>query len=98
MNDIMLARRATRDDASWIVDLSRRVQDALTAGGSLQQIGPLLVEATEQSILTGNAFVLETRQKRLGSVLVDPLETSHVEKWALQRQPRPLWYLHKLML
>jgi GNAT superfamily N-acetyltransferase len=92
------ARRATVDDASWIVDLSARVQDFLTGSGSLQQIGPLLLSNTEQSILAGNAFVLETREKRLGSVLIDPLETFQAEKWALQKQPRPWWYLHSLML
>jgi GNAT superfamily N-acetyltransferase len=91
-------RRATPDDASWIVDLSARVQDSLTARGSLQQIGPLRLESTEQSILTGNAFVLETGEKRLGSALVDPLEFFQVEQWALKRQPRPWWYLHSLML
>src|SRR5262249_17677656 len=86
-------------DASWTVDLSIHVQDALTASGSLQQIGPLLLETTEQSILTGNTFVLETRQKRLGSVLVDPLESLQlVQQWELQPFPRPLWYLHSLML
>jgi GNAT superfamily N-acetyltransferase len=92
------ARRATVDEASWIVELSAHVQYSLTAGGSRQQIGPLLLENTEQSILTGNAFVLETTEKRLGSVLIDPLETFHKEQWALQRQPPPLWYLHSLML
>jgi GNAT superfamily N-acetyltransferase len=92
------ARRATLDDASWIVDLSARVQDSLTARGSQQQIGPLLLENTEQSILAGNAFVLEAREKRLGSVLIDPLKTFQLEQWALHRQSRPLWYLHSLML
>jgi GNAT superfamily N-acetyltransferase len=92
------ARRATVDEASWIVDLSARVQDSLTAGGSRQQIGPLLLENTEQSILTGNAFVLETTDRRLGSVLVDPLESSQGDRWALQLQPHPRWYLHALML
>src|SRR5215472_6616399 len=102
MNAIVLARRATLDDASWIVELSTRVQDSLTASGSLQQIGPLLLENTEQSILTGHAFVLETRletkEKRLGSVLIDPLGTFQLEQWALPRGSRPCWYLHSLML
>jgi GNAT superfamily N-acetyltransferase len=92
------ARRATLDDASWIVDLSARVQDSLTASGSLQQIGPLPLENTEESILGGNSFVLETREKRLGTVLIDPLKTAYLEQLALHRQPRPFWYLHSLML
>jgi GNAT superfamily N-acetyltransferase len=96
------ARRATLDDASWIVELSARVQDSLTASGSLQQIGPLLLQNTERSIITGHAFVLETRletkEKRLGSVLIDPLETFQLEQWELPRGSRPSWYLHSLML
>jgi hypothetical protein len=40
MNIHPLTRRATLDDARWIVDLSARVQAALTALGSLQQSTP----------------------------------------------------------
>ena len=92
------ARRATGDDTSWIVDLSARVQDALTASGSRQQIGPLPLESTQRSILAGNVFVLETTEKRLGSVLVDPLESFRLVEWALPNEAGPWWYLHSLML
>jgi hypothetical protein len=36
----LTVRRATAADVDWIVALSTRVQDALTASGSLQKIGP----------------------------------------------------------
>jgi GNAT superfamily N-acetyltransferase len=92
------ARRATMDDASWIVDLSRRVQDALTASGSLQLIGPLLLEETVPTIRAGTAFVLQTQDKRLGSVLIDPLDSARLVQWALPTVAGPWWYLHSLML
>jgi GNAT superfamily N-acetyltransferase len=91
-------RRATGDDTRWIVDLSARVQDVLSASGSRQLIGPLPLESTQQSILAGNAFVLETTEKRLGSVLVDPLESFRLVEWALPSEAGPWWYLHSLML
>ena len=89
---------ATLDDASWIVDLSARVQEALTASGSRQLIGPLLLEETVSSIRGGTAFVLQTQEKRLGSVLVEPLEGVRLVQWGLSSEAGPWWYLHSLML
>ncbi len=91
-------RRATPDDARWIVGLSERVQAALTESGSLQIIGPLPLESVERSIRTGYPCILETAAKRIGSVLIDPPENSHGEQWGLHALPTPLWYLHALML
>ena len=91
-------RRATQEDTSWMVDLSGRVQHALTASGCLHVIGPLLLENTERSIFGENAFVLENEEKRLGAVLVDPLESSQLVQWALPSEASPWWYLHSLML
>jgi hypothetical protein len=91
-------RGATLDDARWIVDLSARVQESLTASGSRQQIGPLLLESTERSILVGNAFLLETAERHIGSVLVDPLDNSYLVQWGLHSLAGLLWYLHSLML
>lgn len=91
-------RRATLDDVRWIVDLSTRVQESLTASGSRQQIGTLPLESTESSIRVGNAYVLETAERSLGSVLVDPLKTFHLMAWELHSFAGPWWYLHSLML
>lgn len=91
-------RRATPDDACWIVELSARVQAALTASGSLQIIGPLPLENVEQSISIGYPCILETEERRIGSVLIDPVENLSEDRWGLQSLPTPLWYLHALML
>lgn len=93
-------RRAAPDEARWIVDLSARVQAALTASGSLQQIGPLPLESVQTSVQAGNAYLLEVAGKPVGSVMVDPLpdDSPHNEIWKLDALPRPLWFLHKLML
>src|SRR6266700_3994939 len=98
-------RRATLPDTEWIVDLSARVQAALTASGSLQQIGPLPFAMVEMSIRGDHAYLLEAAGQRVGSVLVDPLDgiypytrTIPIVRWGLQTLPAPLWYLHALML
>jgi GNAT superfamily N-acetyltransferase len=91
-------RPATLDDVSWIVGLSARVQAALTASGSLQQIGPLPLEDTKRSILSGHAYLLESAGVGLGSVLIDPLDGTHLEKWQLPGEQGPWWYLHSFML
>jgi GNAT superfamily N-acetyltransferase len=98
-------RRATLNDARWIVDLSARVQAALTAAGSLQQIGPLPLAMVEMSIRDGRAYLLEIAGRSIGSVLVDPLDgiypytqTIDYVRWGVHTLPAPLWYLHALML
>lgn len=98
--DIRQVRRATLNEARWIVELSARVQDALTASGSLQQIGPLPVEQVETASKAGHAYLLETERQLVGSVLVDPLaEDSPLHAWwHLHALSAPLWFLHALML
>jgi GNAT superfamily N-acetyltransferase len=91
-------RPATLEDAGWIVELSARVQAALTASGSLQKIGPLPLESTKHSILTGHAHLLESGARGLGSVLIDPLDTTQAEGWHLPGEQGPWWYLHSFML
>jgi GNAT superfamily N-acetyltransferase len=97
----MIVRRATMDDAEWIVELSRRVQKALTASGSLQQIGPLPHAIVEASIQAEAAYLLEISSDRLGSVLVDPAIPTYqhyLTQWGLDTLAGPLWYLHALMI
>ena len=97
----MNVRRAIIDDAEWVVDLSRCVQEALTASGSLQQIGPLPYATVEASIRAGNVYLLESPSRPLGSVLVDPAIPTyrhHLTQWGLDALPGPFWYLHALML
>ena len=97
----MNVRRATIIDADWIVDLSKRVQAALTAAGSLQQIGPLTLSIVEASIQAGTAYLLKQPAHRIGSVLVDPVTPTYppsLAQWRLDRLPGPFWYLHALMI
>lgn len=98
--DTRQVRRATLDEARWIVELSARVQDALTASGSLQQIGPLPIEQVETASKAGYAYLLETEGQPVGSVLVDPLaeDSPLYTWWHLHPLPAPLWFLHALML
>jgi len=101
MEENMIVRRATMDDAEWIVDLSRRVQEALTASGSLQQIGPLPHATVESAVSAQTAYLLEMSSDRLGSVLVDPASPTyqhHLAQWGLDTLAGPLWYLHALMI
>lgn len=95
-----LVRRAIPDDALWIVELSERVQTALTATGSLQQIGPLPIGQVQQAINARAAYILEKAGQPLGSVLIDALPATSPlrEAWKVQTLPAPLWFLHALML
>jgi hypothetical protein len=71
----MNVRRATINDAAWIVDLSQRVQTALTAAGNLQKIGPLPLSIVEASIQAGTTYLLEkpARRKRTQPVEKSPI-------------------------
>jgi GNAT superfamily N-acetyltransferase len=98
-------RLAVLSDLSEIVELSVRVQSALTNSGSLQQIGPLTPSEVQNSIDGGHAYILSQKDQLIGSVLVDPLDGVFVntfdidyQSWGLDELPRPLWYLHALMI
>ncbi|HEU5378047.1 MAG TPA: hypothetical protein VFV38_21710 [Ktedonobacteraceae bacterium] len=93
-------RRATPDEARWIVDLSARVQAALSAAGSLQVIGPLPLDRVQSAIEAGYAYLLEVDGRPIGSVLVEPVpdNSPFLDGWQLRALPAPLWFLSKLML
>jgi RimJ/RimL family protein N-acetyltransferase len=98
-------RRAIEEDAQWIVDLSARVQESLTASGSLQEIGPLSHQAVEISTRGGFAYLLEVERLRIGSVLVEPLDGEYFNtqkiqfvRWGVDHLPGPIWYLQSLMI
>lgn len=99
-------RPATANDTEYIIDLSSRVQLALTASGSLQEIGPIPRTVVETSIQGFHAYVLEASGVCSGSVMVDPLDgtfpntidISYVS-WGVENSfSGPFWYLHALML
>src|SRR6266702_2287507 len=91
-------RRAEQDDIAYIVDLSRRVQEKLTALGSLQQIGPIPRETVEAQVNAGTAHILDGSSRRLGSVFVEPVTIESLGCWKLDDATLKPWLLHKLML
>lgn len=101
----MTIRAAESRDLHAIVELSRRVQETLTASGSLQQIGPLAPPAVRAQIDARTAHVLEVDGEVAGSVFVEPASRPVtaglallLAGYALNTSPVPLWYLHKLMI
>ena len=91
-------RRAERDDIAFIVDLSRRVQEKLSASGSLQQIGPIPRETVAAQVNAGTAHILDEGSRRLGSVFVEPVPVESLGRWKLDDPALKPWFLHKLML
>lgn len=105
MEQEVWVRRATQDDATWIQDLSARVQECLTASGSLQEIGPVSSSMVQTSIGGGFAFILEMKGSRLGSGFMEPLNEVHPNTktiqyttWGMEDLLVPLWYLHSFMI
>jgi len=91
-------RQAEQDDIAYIVDLSRRVQEKLTASGSLQQIGPIPREIVDAQVNAGTAHILEEDSRRLGSVFVEPMTVEILGHWKFADPMLKPWFLHKLML
>jgi GNAT superfamily N-acetyltransferase len=95
------ARRANSEDTNWIIHLSGKVQAALTAAGSLQQIGPLALDMVEKAISEKHCYIIETSSERVGCVFIRPIEQAiipAVETWKLETFPVPHWLLHSFML
>ena len=61
-------RPANFSDAQEISDLSTRVQSALTASGSLQELGPISPSSIQTSIRNGHVFILEFEQEEPGKL------------------------------
>jgi GNAT superfamily N-acetyltransferase len=105
MDQGISVRRATTDDAPWIVDLSSRVQNSLTESGSLQHIGPVPLSIVQLGVEGGFVYVLEKNGSLIGSVFVEPLhgvypntQTIQFVNWGIKSLPGPLWYLQSLMI
>lgn len=97
----MHVRYATGDDVPAIVAMSRRVQAALTAAGSLQEFGPIPVAVVAAHVAAGTAYVLVDAGRILGGVFVAPATgTSHpaICRWGLEGVPGATFFLEKLMI
>ena len=103
----MLVRPAAADEIDAIVALSRRVQERLTASGSLQQFGPLPRETVAAYVAAGCSLVLleAAGDELLGGVFIEPewapasaQITSVFAELALPPERGPRWWLQKLMI
>lgn len=94
-------RHAKFDDIGRVIHLSSRVQAALTATGSQQQIGPLSQDTVEQAVSESYCYILQNFSQPVGCVFVRPLKQviiNPLEAWRLDSFPEPHWYLHSFML
>lgn len=97
----MHVRHATGEDIPVVVEMSRRVQAALTASGSLQEFGPIPVAVVAAHVAAGTAYVLTDAGRILGGVFVVPATgVSHpiIRQWGLADLPGTTFFLNKLMI
>ncbi|MDQ2904202.1 MAG: GNAT family N-acetyltransferase [Chloroflexota bacterium] len=97
----MHVRQAEAGDIDYIVDLSRCVQEKLSASGSLQEIGPIPRDTVAAHVSAGTAHILEAAPRRLGSVFVAPdtlTSSPRLARWQLTDPHLAYWYLEKLMI
>lgn len=93
-------RSATIADSSYIVNLSARVQDALIASGSLQQLGPIPDERVAALVAGSYAHILIDSRRPIGSVFVAPASEEIIARFGPQpfAEGKPVWFLSKLMI
>jgi hypothetical protein len=70
----MIVREAREAEIPILVEMSRRVQERLTASGSLQQFGPLTPESVEAHVTAGHAYVLDAQPGVVGGTFVEPVD------------------------
>lgn len=101
---VRLGREADQDE---LVELSQRVQDQLTASGSLQHTGPLNPEDVTKAIANRKCFVLEQPKpgfamtKLIGCALSRELEAGYfltTSGFNMKSFPSPWLYLHSIMI
>ena len=97
----MRVQHATGDDIPVFVAMSRRVQAALTASGSLQEFGPIPDGVVAAHVAAGTAYVLADAGRILGGVFVAPATSASypiIRQWGLDELPGATFYLNKLMI
>lgn len=89
-------RFAGAADRDAVHDLSRRVQDKLSASGSLQEIGPIPLDVLDAAIARQTLYVFQVENQLVGTVLIEPLTVAQTHGWNL---PQPdLHFLSKFMI
>ena len=95
-------RLAKAIDVGTIVDLSSRVQTALTASGSLQEIGPLAEVAVSNAIDEQRCLVVKNAcEQVLGCAFIRSIEEDYFpysSDFNILSYPRPWLYLYSIML
>ncbi|KAG4417309.1 hypothetical protein IFR04_009524 [Cadophora malorum] len=100
--------QATPADAEYVFSLATRVQAALTASGSLQELTPSTLETIRASIHKEEILIFtytdatsSTRLTPIGSVTISPFSPSSGHgsvSWGIDEVGGKTWYLHSLML
>ncbi len=102
----MHVRPARQEEIDAIVELSRRVQQRLTASGSLQQFGPIPRVTAAAHVAAGSALLLiDGGGEPIGGVFVEPEWAPATPEFgrvfaelALPPCRGPRWWLQKLMI
>ena len=100
----MHVRLAEVGDVGAMVALSGRVQERLSATGSLQEFGPIPAETVAAHVVGRTGFVLERPGRLLGGIFLEPAAAPVTRDlavtlagWRLDTAPS-LWFLQKLMV
>ena len=101
-------RPATPVDADYVLFLATRVQAALTASGSLQELTPSILDTILASIHHEELLIFtytdgnfSAQSAAIGSVTVSPFSPSSghgSSSWGIEEVRGKTWYLHSLML
>ena len=100
-NETVITGLANADDVEVIIQLSSRVQTALTASGSLQEIGPLQHDIVSSAIASQRCFVLKGTNYIIGCAFIRPLQEDYFPPspdFNIRSYPTPWLYLHSIML
>ncbi|KAH7419430.1 acyl-CoA N-acyltransferase [Cadophora sp. MPI-SDFR-AT-0126] len=101
-------RPATLSDTEYILSLATRVQAALTASGSLQELTPSTLDTIRVSIHNEEILIFTSIKATLpahltptGSVTISPFSPSSGHgsgSWEVDEACGKTWFLHSLML
>ncbi|KFY09601.1 hypothetical protein V491_08082 [Pseudogymnoascus sp. VKM F-3775] len=95
-------RRSIPSDAHWILETTARVQAALTASGSLQELANSSLDKVHTSIQNEYVFIFQdvVNNKLLGAVTISlfcPEAGYGSSDWGIRSSGKK-WYLHSLLL
>jgi GNAT superfamily N-acetyltransferase len=103
MTDQAVSTHAARAvDVDEIISVSTRVQESLTAAGSLQQIGPLSRTTVSSAVEARRCYVaIDESGQTIGCVMIRTIDEEYFAPcpdFNVTDYPKPWWYLHSMML